>query len=130
MHTVFCHSRMARAGEEFRFFSLPLALNSARYPHRFNLRLNVFSPQEILQPASTTRHCPVISALSSEARNTAVPVNSRGWSERPSADWPTRASRNRPATTLRVASDIVTPGAIAFTRILYLPKLSAIDWVI
>jgi hypothetical protein len=49
------------------------------------IRRCLFRAQEILQPASTTRHCPVISALSSEARKTAVPVNSLGSSERPSA---------------------------------------------
>ena len=80
---IVSHSCPARAS----FCGAPSRLPSSTLRQAVGPNLvRLFSVQEILQPASTTRHCPVISALSSDARNKAVPVSSLGSSERPSAD--------------------------------------------
>src|SRR5206468_1744391 len=68
---------------------------------------------------------------SSEASHTAVPVRSSGSSARWMAIWKLMImSRKCAGTPCRVASVIVGPGAIAFTRMLYRPTDPAMKCVI
>src|SRR5207244_353966 len=80
------------------------------------------APPSMTSPPSTGMTCPVTIFASSEASHTAVPVRSSGSSARWIAIWKlTIMSRKCAGTPCRVASVIVGPGAIAFTRMLYRP---------
>ena len=77
-------------------------------------------------PPSTRIHCPVTILASSEASQTAVPVRSSGSSGRWIAIIMLTIRSMTPSGTICfVASVIVGPGAIAFTRTPNLPTQPA-----
>src|SRR5439155_29706 len=76
-----------------------------------------------LVPLSDPRPC--LGSGSAEARKTAVPVRSSGWSARRSALNMTSALAISSGTIFLVASVMVTPGAIAFTLMPHGPRAPA-----
>src|SRR5262249_28542723 len=70
----------------------------------------------ITAPPSTTSVCPVMKALSWEARKMAAPTRSAGYWMRGSARAPMRCLRNSISSGVGLSSLSVLPGAMVFTR--------------